>query len=77
QLAAYAAKVKARESQSYRYWHDTLAGVHPFVQIKSEAPYTAAQEAQVYLNPLARAEYDTAAKKYVYKRTDQTEIPKF
>ncbi|KAJ2143604.1 fatty acid synthase alpha subunit Lsd1, partial [Coemansia sp. RSA 678] len=33
QLATYSAKVKARESQSYRYWHDTLAGVHPFVQI--------------------------------------------
>ncbi|KAJ2630931.1 fatty acid synthase alpha subunit Lsd1 [Coemansia sp. RSA 1290] len=73
QLEQYAAKVKGRESMSYRYWHNTLAGVHPFVQIKSEAPYTADQESQVYLNPLARAEYDTAARKYVFKRTNQTE----
>ncbi|KAJ2162492.1 fatty acid synthase alpha subunit Lsd1 [Coemansia sp. RSA 552] len=72
QLEAYEAKVKGRESSSYRYWHDTLAGVHPFVQIKSEAPYTDAQEMHVYLNPLARAEYDSAAKKYLFKRTNQT-----
>ncbi|KAJ2205886.1 fatty acid synthase alpha subunit Lsd1 [Coemansia sp. RSA 520] len=76
QLATYSAKVKARESQSYRYWHDTLAGVHPFVQIKTEAPYTEAQESQVYLNPLARAEYDPATKKYMFKRTNQADVVK-
>ncbi|KAJ2001606.1 fatty acid synthase alpha subunit Lsd1, partial [Coemansia thaxteri] len=72
QLAAYTAKVGARESKSYRYWHDTLSGAHSFVQVKSEAPYTEAQESQVYLNPLARAEYDAPSKKYLFKRTDQT-----
>ncbi|KAJ2134041.1 3-oxoacyl-[acyl-carrier-protein] synthase, partial [Coemansia sp. RSA 678] len=63
-------------SQSYRYWHDTLAGVHPFVQIKSDPPYTEAQESQVYLNPLARAEYDPATKKYMFKRTNQADVVK-
>ncbi|PIA16745.1 fatty acid synthase [Coemansia reversa NRRL 1564] len=77
QLETYMAKVKGREAQSYRYWHDTLAGVHTFVQIKSEPPYTEAQESQVYLNPLARAEYDSKSKRYVFKRTNQTEAPKY
>ncbi|KAJ1905625.1 fatty acid synthase alpha subunit Lsd1, partial [Coemansia sp. IMI 209127] len=76
QLEEYAAKVKGRESKSYRYWHNALTGVHPFVQIKDAPPYTDAQEAHVYLNPLARAEYDVATKKYVYKRVDQTKAVK-
>ncbi|KAJ2724547.1 fatty acid synthase alpha subunit Lsd1 [Coemansia sp. Benny D115] len=62
--AIYVAKVKAREAKSYRYWHNTLTGTHPFIQIKTEAPYTDAQESQVYLNPLARAEYDASTKKF-------------
>ncbi|KAJ2605522.1 fatty acid synthase alpha subunit Lsd1, partial [Coemansia sp. RSA 1804] len=77
QLAVYAAKVKAREAKSYRYWHNSLTGVHPFVQVKDAPPYTDAQEALVYLNPLARAEYDAATNKYVFKRVDQTEAAKY
>ncbi|KAJ2505718.1 fatty acid synthase alpha subunit Lsd1, partial [Coemansia sp. RSA 1939] len=62
---------------SYRYWHNSLTGVHPFVQVKDAPPYTDAQEALVYLNPLARAEYDAATNKYVFKRVDQTEAAKY
>ncbi|KAJ1958940.1 fatty acid synthase alpha subunit Lsd1, partial [Dipsacomyces acuminosporus] len=76
QLEAYVAKVGLRESKSYRYWHDTLTGVRPFVNVKSEAPYTDAQEKDVYLNPLARAEYNSSAKKYLYKKTNQAQISK-
>ncbi|KAJ2678474.1 fatty acid synthase alpha subunit Lsd1 [Coemansia spiralis] len=76
QLEEYVAKVKGRESKAYRYWHNTLTGVHPFVQIKNEPPYTEAQESQVYLNPLARAEYDPTTKKYLFKRVDQNKIVK-
>ncbi|KAJ2497450.1 fatty acid synthase alpha subunit Lsd1 [Coemansia sp. RSA 2052] len=72
QLDAYAKKVAMRESKSYRYWHDTLAGAHTFVQVKTAPPYTEAQEAQVYLNPLARAEYDVSTRQYLFKRTDQS-----
>ncbi|KAJ2108914.1 fatty acid synthase alpha subunit Lsd1, partial [Coemansia sp. RSA 922] len=72
ELEAYTAKVTKRESKSYRYWHDTLAGAHTFVQVKSAPPYTEAQEAQVYLNPLARAEYDVPTGQYLFKRTDQS-----
>ncbi|KAJ2398450.1 fatty acid synthase alpha subunit Lsd1 [Coemansia sp. RSA 2603] len=77
QLEIYSAKVKVREAKSYRYWHNTLTGTHPFVQVKDEAPYTEAQESQVYLNPLARAEYDAATNKYLFKRTDQTTVIKY
>ncbi|KAJ2598230.1 fatty acid synthase alpha subunit Lsd1 [Coemansia sp. RSA 1721] len=77
QLHTYVAKVGVRESKSYRYWHNTLAGTHSFVQVKDEAPYTDAQESQVYLNPLARAEYDASANKYVFKRTDQTSVTRY
>ncbi|KAJ2908009.1 fatty acid synthase alpha subunit Lsd1, partial [Coemansia aciculifera] len=72
QLEAYTAMVTKRESKSYRYWHDTLAGEHTFVQVKTSPPYTEAQEPQVYLNPLARAEYDASTRQYLFKRTDQS-----
>ncbi|KAJ2764043.1 fatty acid synthase alpha subunit Lsd1, partial [Coemansia nantahalensis] len=72
QLDAYRAKVKAREAGSYRYWHDTLTGVRPFVQIKTSPPYSEALESSVYLDPLARAVYDPATKTYQFKQADQT-----
>ncbi|KAI8321547.1 hypothetical protein GQ54DRAFT_311712 [Martensiomyces pterosporus] len=49
-----------REAKSYRYWQDTLVGSRAFVQVKTEPPYSAEQEQQVYLDPLARAEHDPA-----------------
>ncbi|KAI8319879.1 thiolase-like protein [Martensiomyces pterosporus] len=66
QLDEYNDKLRQRETKSYRYWQDTLVGNHPFVQVKSAPPYTVEQEQQVYLDPLARAEYDSAAKQYKF-----------
>ncbi|KAJ2158045.1 fatty acid synthase alpha subunit Lsd1 [Coemansia sp. RSA 552] len=54
-LDEYRAKVCAREAASYRHWHDTLTGTHPFVRVKDAPPYTADEEAAVYLDPLKRA----------------------
>ncbi|KAI8318000.1 thiolase-like protein [Martensiomyces pterosporus] len=62
QLDEYNEKMQQREAKSYRYWQDTLVGNHPFVQTKSAPPYTVDQEQQVYLDPLARAKYDSATK---------------
>ncbi|KAI8318623.1 hypothetical protein GQ54DRAFT_321606, partial [Martensiomyces pterosporus] len=62
QLDEYTEKLRQREAKSYRYWQDTLVGNHPFVQVKSAPPYTVDQEQQVYLDPLARAKYDSATK---------------
>ncbi|KAI8319305.1 hypothetical protein GQ54DRAFT_320354 [Martensiomyces pterosporus] len=66
QLDEYNEKLRQREAKSYRYWQDTLVGNHPFVQVKSAPPYTLKQEQQVYLDPLARAKHDSAAKRYKF-----------
>ncbi|KAI8326430.1 hypothetical protein GQ54DRAFT_336614 [Martensiomyces pterosporus] len=66
QLDEYTEKVRQREAKSYRYWQDTLVGNHPFVQMKEAPPYTLKQEKQVYLDPLARAKYDSVAKQYKF-----------
>ncbi|KAJ1949520.1 fatty acid synthase alpha subunit Lsd1, partial [Dispira parvispora] len=62
----YCAKNTNREAKAYRYWHDAMAGVSSFFQAKSEAPYSDALETQVYLNPFARADYDTKRRTYVF-----------
>ncbi|KAJ2381472.1 fatty acid synthase alpha subunit Lsd1, partial [Coemansia sp. RSA 2603] len=54
QLDCYREKVSKRQATTYRYWHNVLADVHPMVQIKDQPPYSAEQEEEVYLNPLAR-----------------------
>ncbi|KAI8319679.1 hypothetical protein GQ54DRAFT_30255 [Martensiomyces pterosporus] len=64
QLEQYNEKLLQREAKSYRYWQDTLVGNHPFVQVKSSPPYSNEQEPSVYLDPLARARYDSVAKQY-------------
>ncbi|KAJ3244145.1 3-oxoacyl-[acyl-carrier-protein] synthase [Chytriomyces hyalinus] len=58
EYSAYRSRREARETASYRYYHETLTGVAPFVRIKNAAPYTDAQQSSVYLNPLARASKD-------------------
>ncbi|KAJ1846395.1 fatty acid synthase alpha subunit Lsd1 [Coemansia sp. RSA 2703] len=65
-ISDYNIKLKERSNKSYRYWQDTLVGNHPFIQIKEEPPYTAEQEKQVLLDPLARAHYDPNTRKYCF-----------
>ncbi|KAJ2080551.1 fatty acid synthase alpha subunit Lsd1, partial [Coemansia sp. RSA 988] len=66
QLESYNAKVQRRNVKSDRYWQDTLVGNHTFVQIKSKPPYTAEQEMDVYLDPLARVHFDPRTKEYKF-----------
>ncbi|KAI8317826.1 hypothetical protein GQ54DRAFT_315120, partial [Martensiomyces pterosporus] len=66
QLDEYNKKLLQREAKSYRYWQDTLVGNHSFIQVKNAPPYTIEQEQQVYLDPLARAHYDSASKQYKF-----------
>lgn len=56
-----------RQAKTFRYLHDALIGVAPLVRVKTEAPYGADIESQVYLNPAARAEYDDAKGSWTYK----------
>ncbi|KAJ3130628.1 3-oxoacyl-[acyl-carrier-protein] synthase, partial [Physocladia obscura] len=58
EYSAYHNRREARQIASYRYYHEALTGVAPFVRVKSGAPYTDAQQSGVYLNPLARASQD-------------------
>lgn len=56
-LSLYQSKVEARHKKSYRYLHESMVHnnlIHP----KKAAPYTSAQESEVYLDPLARASAD-------------------
>ncbi|KAJ2746708.1 fatty acid synthase alpha subunit Lsd1 [Coemansia sp. BCRC 34301] len=66
QLTEYNARLQVRDAKSSRYWQDTLVGNHPFVQVKSHPPFTADQEKSVYLNPLARAKYDSRTGEYKF-----------
>ncbi|KAJ2372406.1 fatty acid synthase alpha subunit Lsd1, partial [Coemansia sp. RSA 2611] len=58
--------LQRREPKAHRYLQDTLVGNHKFVQVKSTPPYTAEQETDIYLNPLARAKYDRATRSYKF-----------
>ena len=53
ELEAYTGKLKLREKYAYRYIHKGMTD-HTLVQVKNAPPYTAEEEARVYLNPLAR-----------------------
>ncbi|KAI8805920.1 hypothetical protein BJ742DRAFT_774644 [Cladochytrium replicatum] len=65
----YGVRREARQVASYRYFHETLTGSAPFVRVKNAAPYTDAQQASVYLNPLARASYDRATNTWSFANT--------
>lgn len=48
------------------YQQNALTCKHKLVQVKDSAPYTAAKESQVYLDPTARAEYDPMVKTWKF-----------
>ncbi|KAI0243885.1 fatty acid synthase alpha subunit Lsd1, partial [Massospora cicadina] len=64
---SYRSKVAERQAKAYRYFHDSITGVAGLVRIKHEAPYTPELESSVYLNPRARATYDTAKNSYRFE----------
>ena len=66
QYQAYAQKVKARQKSAYRYFHNGMINNSIFVA-KSDAPYVAANESKVLLDPSARVVPD--------KKTSQLQYP--
>ncbi|KAJ9080879.1 fatty acid synthase alpha subunit Lsd1 [Entomophthora muscae] len=64
---SYSAKFAERQAKSYRYFHDSITGVAGLVRVKHEAPYTPELESSVYLNPQARATFDSAKNSYSFK----------
>ncbi|KAG0203436.1 3-oxoacyl-[acyl-carrier-protein] synthase [Mortierella sp. GBA30] len=63
---AYKAKQQARQAKSYRYLHDSMTGGPALVQVKNAPPYTPELESPVYLNPKARAQYNSATKSWAF-----------
>ncbi|ORX74997.1 hypothetical protein DL89DRAFT_320387 [Linderina pennispora] len=63
-LEEYHYKVMEREAKACCYWSNALTGKHTFVQVKDAPPYTDKQEPGVYLNPMARVQFDPVVKKY-------------
>eukprot|EP00121_Abeoforma_whisleri_P016242 Awhi_evm2s14909 len=59
EYSSYQIKRSQRELNTYRYIHDTLCEVKPFVRVKNAPPYSEALEKQVYLNPAARASFSS------------------
>ncbi|KAJ2894189.1 fatty acid synthase alpha subunit Lsd1, partial [Coemansia aciculifera] len=66
QLESYNKRLQKRDIKASHYWQDTLVGNHPFVQVKSHPPFTDEQEKSVYLDPLARAKYDSVSGEYKF-----------
>lgn len=63
---SYTARREKRLIKMNSYQQNALTGKHKLVQIKDSAPYTAADESQVYLDSTARAEYDPIFKSWSY-----------
>ncbi|PVU94326.1 hypothetical protein BB561_002640 [Smittium simulii] len=66
QYSEYSTKVAKRYNKAYRYYHNTLTGYQNYVNIKNSAPYKDEIESEIYLNPLARAEFDPVKKNYSF-----------
>lgn len=65
QYEEYAIKVAARYKKAYRYMHNAIAENTMFVA-KTKPPYTDDQESSVYLNPLARVDFDKKSESLIF-----------
>jgi fatty acid synthase subunit alpha len=66
--AAYALARASRERSAGRTAQDILSNKRTLLLAKSAPPYTKAQEAAVYLNPLARATLDPSTGSYSFRQ---------
>lgn len=72
QYEAYAVKVAARYKKAYRYMHNAIAEQTMFVA-KNKPPYSDEQESSVYLNPLARIDYDKKSESLLFNAKKLTQ----
>lgn len=70
QRDAYLARRAARETKATQYQLDALLSPQttPLVQVKTAPPFPAELEAQVYLDPAARAQFDPATGSWVFTK---------
>eukprot|EP01134_Creolimax_fragrantissima_P001062 CFRG1062T1 len=69
-LADYTTRRDEREAKASQYVHDAMSDVKPYVRVKTSPPYSQADEKAVYLNPLARAQYDNTADTWLFSSHD-------
>ncbi|KAF9580624.1 3-oxoacyl-[acyl-carrier-protein] synthase, partial [Lunasporangiospora selenospora] len=63
---SYKTKQLARQAKAYRYLHDSMTGGPALVQVKNSPPYSPELESPVYLNPSARAQYNSSTKTWAF-----------
>jgi fatty acid synthase subunit alpha len=68
----YKAKCSIRQAKAYRFHHDSLTGVDGFVRVKTAAPYSSAQQNDVYLDPTVRASYNDLKKTWTFDAPSHT-----
>ncbi|KAL4138997.1 hypothetical protein PRIC2_002497 [Phytophthora ramorum] len=70
ELQLYAACREKRQIKMNTYAQRVITGKHPHIQVKEEAPYSSAQESNVYLDPTARAEFDPTSQTWRFSGAD-------
>lgn len=70
----YAEKVAARYKKAYRYMHNAICENSMFVA-KDKPPYTDDQESQVYLNPLARVDFNKKTETLTFNQKEIVQAP--
>ena len=73
QYQTYRTKVQARQKRAYRYFHNGLISNTLFVA-KTHAPYTDAQQQQIFLNPNARVSADKKTSEFAYPSTAPKQV---
>ncbi|CAI5714225.1 unnamed protein product [Hyaloperonospora brassicae] len=66
----YSALRERRMIKMNTYTQGVVTSKHLHIQAKNEAPYSSAQESNVYLDPTARAEYDDVSKTWRFGGAD-------
>jgi fatty acid synthase subunit beta len=75
-LLSYTSRRSKRLTRMNTYMQSSVTGKSKFIQVKDSAPYTAAQESSVYLDPSSRAQYDPVAKTWRFGGPEQDKRPK-
>ncbi|KAG6574452.1 putative fatty acid synthase subunit alpha [Phytophthora cinnamomi] len=66
----YSARREQRLIKMNTHVQGVITGKQAHIQVKNEAPYSSAQESNVYLDPTARAEYDATSKTWRFGGAD-------
>ncbi|KAL4137325.1 hypothetical protein PRIC2_000847 [Phytophthora ramorum] len=66
----YSARREQRLIKMNTHTQSVITGKQSHIQVKNEAPYSSAQESNVYLDPTARAEYDATSKTWRFGGAD-------